>query len=256
MQRKPVKIDLAVYPAAVRSFLCGGDLYDSSSSPDATVLFVNRDDGFFVKSAAAGALANEAAMTRYMCRLGLGATVLAYVTEKRDWLVTRKVRGHDCTFQRYIERPEQLCDTLAQILRQLHNLDGAACPIQNHTQRYLEVAAKNYRARHFDAQFGYDTAAQAWDVVRQYGHTLETRTLLHGDFCLPNVVLDDWRLGGLIDVGNGGIGDRHVDLFWALWSLRRNLHTDAYRRRFIDAYGRSDVDEERLRIVSAVEAFG
>lgn len=256
MQRKPVKIDLDVYPAAVRPFLCGGDLYDSSSSPDATVLFVNRGDGFFVKSAAAGALANEAAMTRYMCRLGLGATVLAYVTEKRDWLVTRKVRGHDCTFQRYIERPEQLCDTLAQILRKLHNLDGAACPIQNHTQRYLEVAAKNYRARHFDAQFGYDTAAQAWDVVRQYGHTLETRTLLHGDFCLPNVVLDDWRLGGLIDVGNGGIGDRHVDLFWALWSLRRNLHTDTYRRRFIDAYGRSDVDEKRLRIVSAVEAFG
>ena len=82
MQRKPVKIDLAVYPAAVRPFLCGGDLYDSSSSPDATVLFVNRGDGFFVKSAAAGALANEAAMTRYMCRLGLGATVLAYVDRK------------------------------------------------------------------------------------------------------------------------------------------------------------------------------
>jgi kanamycin kinase len=35
-----------------------------------------------------------------------------------------------------------------------------------------------------------------------------------------------------------------------------NLHTNAYRGRFFDAYGRDRVDEEILRVVAAAEVFG
>jgi kanamycin kinase len=69
-------------------------------------------------------------------------------------------------------------------------------------------------------------------------------------------MLDDWRFAGFIDVGNGGVGDRHVDLFWGAWTLAFNLGTDAYRNRFFDAYGRDKIEEEKLRIVSAAEVFG
>jgi kanamycin kinase len=34
------------------------------------------------------------------------------------------------------------------------------------------------------------------------------------------------------------------------------LHTDAYRDRFFDAYGRDRVDEDKLRIIAAAEVFG
>ena len=81
-------------------------------------------------------------------------------------------------------------------------------------------------------------------------------TLLHGDYCLPNVMLKDWQVSGIIDLGNGGVGDRHVDLYWGAWTLAFNLHTDAYRQRFFDAYGRDLIDGERLLLVSAAECFG
>ncbi len=51
------------------------------------------------------------------------------------------------------------------------------------------------------------------------------------------------------------MGDRHVDLFWGVWSLQFNLKTDAYRERFLDAYGREKVQPELLRIVAAAEVF-
>jgi kanamycin kinase len=69
-------------------------------------------------------------------------------------------------------------------------------------------------------------------------------------------MLDNWRFSGFIDVGNGGIGDRHVDLFWGAWTLNFNLGTDAYKDRFLDAYGRDLVNEDALRTIAAAEVFG
>ena len=93
-------------------------------------------------------------------------------------------------------------------------------------------------------------------VVEKKGHLFQNDTLLHGDYCLPNIMLEDWKFSGFIDLGNGGVGDRHVDLFWGAWTLNFNLKTDQYRDRFFDAYGRDRVDEDMLRLVAAAEVFG
>jgi kanamycin kinase len=92
--------------------------------------------------------------------------------------------------------------------------------------------------------------------VEKRGHLLKTDTLLHGDYCLPNIILNDWEFSGFIDLDHGGVGDRHVDIFWATWTLAWNLKTHNYRERFFDAYGRDKVDEDMLRVVAAVEVFG
>jgi kanamycin kinase len=133
--------------------------------------------------------------------------------------------------------------------------------VPNRTEIYLADIARKHRegdydSSHFPDSFGYASAAQAFGVVEAKGHLLRCDTLVHGDYCLPNVLLDDWAFSGFVDVGSGGVGDRHIDIFWALWSLGFNLKTDKYRERFIDAYGREHVDEERLRIVAAAEVFG
>lgn len=47
-----------------------------------------------------------------------------------------------------------------------------------------------------------------------------------------------------------------MDVYWALWTLWFNLHTDAYGDRLLDAYGRDLIDMETLRLVAACEVFG
>ena len=84
---------------------------------------------------------------------------------------------------------------------------------------------------------------------------MKTDTLLHGDFCLPNIMLDNWQFSGFIDLDGAGVGDRHIDLFWGMWSLQFNLKTDQYRQRFLDAYGRDDIGESLFPVVAAVEVF-
>jgi len=200
-------------------------------------------------------------MTRYFHGKGLSANVLEYISDERDWLLTEKICGDDCTASKYLEQPERLCDTLAERLALHHSMDCADCPIPDHTKQYLETAGRNYREDKFDKSsfpdsWGYASAEEAWKVVETYGYLLQIKTLLHGDYCLPNILLDDWKFSGFIDLGNGGVGDRHVDIFWAVWSLSYNLKTEKYRQRFFDVYGRNKIDEDMLRVVAAVKVFG
>jgi kanamycin kinase len=257
----PITIGTDDVPAELRPLLSGATLYDSSCSPEARVIFIGKDGGYFLKSAPKGVLEREAIMTRYFHGKGLAAEVLSYLSDERDWLLTAKIQGDDCTTGKYLEQPERLCDVFAERLALLHGEDFSDCPIQNHTERYLAVAERNYHAdtfdkSHFPNSFGYKDAEEAWAIVEKNGHLLKSGTLLHGDYCLPNVILDDWRFSGFVDLDGGGVGDRHVDIFWGIWTLWFNLKTNQYRKRFIDAYGRDKVDEEMLRIVAAAEVFG
>jgi len=78
-------------------------------------------------------------------------------------------------------------------------------------------------------------------------------TFIHGDFCLPNIMLDNWKFSTFIDVGLAGIGDKHIDIYWVLWSLNFNLGTDQYMDYFLDLYGREKVDMEILKLVAEEE---
>jgi kanamycin kinase len=261
MTLKIITPDVSAYPARLQPLLSGAALYDSSGSPEASVIFIHKDGGCFLKSAPKDALAREAAMPRYFHSKGLAASVLAYISEEQDWLLTERILGDGCTAVKYLDQPEKLCDTLAQQLAIIHAMDFDGCPILNHTERYLAKAEYNKMNGVFDKNLfadkcGWETAEEAWRVIESGSRLLQTDTLLHGDYCLPNIILDDWNFSGFIDLDNSGVGDRHVDLFWATWTLNFNLKTDKYRERFIDAYGRENVYEERLRVVAAIEAFG
>lgn len=236
------------------------DVYDSSCSQAARVYFIDTDGGYYLKTAPKGTLAREAAMTRYFNGKGLGASVLAYESLENDWLLTRAVPGEDCLYPAYRENPKRLCDMTAELLRKLHDTDPAGCPVPDRTAEYLAHArrvyeTKTYRTDEFPDNWGYASAEEAWRVVEEDGKYLKNDMLLHGDYCLPNIILDNWQFSGFIDVDSGGVGDRHIDLFWGMWSLWFNLKTGAYRERFLDVYGRQDVQQELFRVIAAIEVF-
>ena len=261
MERKGITIDPELFPASVNSLLSGVPVYDSSCSEVARVWFIDRDGGYYLKSAPAGSLNREAAMTGFFHQKGLAAEVLHYEQSDTDWLLTRRIPGEDCLSRRYLDDPKRLCDTLAAVLRKLHETDVSGCSLPNRTADYISTAIENCRlgkwhpSRFPDGQ-QLSCPEDAWAVVQEFSGVLKPDTLIHGDYCLPNVMLDNWKFSGFIDLGSSGMGDRHMDLFWGCWSLRHNLKTDAYRKRFLDVYGRDHFDPDILRAIASFEAFG
>ena len=106
--------------------------------------------------------------------------------------------------------PDRVAGQLGEILKGLHATEAADCP------------------------FG----------VRKPGHVL-----IHGDYCLPNVLVHDGRLSAVVDVGLAGLGNPETDLAAGVWTLQYN-YGKGHARTFLDAYGwppMSDKAIEKLR---------
>lgn len=260
MDRKNISINIEEFPQNFRSMLESATVYDSSCSKEAQVYFVDRDEGYYLKKSEKGALKREAEMTRYFHDKGLSAEVMEYESEAYDWLLTRRIPGEDCTFHMYLENPEKLCEKTAQLLRQLHESDLCGCPVENRTEEYLETVSRNYYKGQYDldlfcGEWSFSSADEAFAFVQRNKGELKADTLLHGDYCLPNILLDNWKFSGFIDLDCAGAGDRHIDIFWGVWTLWFNLKTNKYKDRFLDAYGRDIIENELLRTVAAAEIF-
>ena len=175
-------------------------------------------------------LETEAKVTKLFAQQGLGPEMLLYVSEHKDYMVTREAVGEDCINQRYLEEPEKLVKALAETMKYLHGLTiETDIPISASMELYEEQG---------------------------YLDKVKCDTLIHGDFCLPNILLKDGEFSSFIDVGAAGMGDRHLDIYWVLWSLNYNLQTDKYTDLFLDLYGREHVDMDILKLVAKVEQLG
>ncbi len=257
MKRTSIEPPLGEMPEEFRKLCEGYAVYDNSCSPDARVIYIERDRGYFLKESKKGSLETEAELARYFHRKGLTAPVLAYRSDEKDWLLTERVPGEDLTDPLYLSAPERLADTLGETLRHLHGLGFSDCPIQNRMQGYFDLVEENYKANVFDLSYcDLPSVDEAYRTATEGRSLLKNDTLLHGDYCLPNIILDRWIFSGFIDLGRGGVGDRHVDIFWGAWTLNFNLHTDKYRDRFFDAYGRDRINNDALDVIAAAEVFG
>ena len=246
-------------PGELRRFVGTGGVIDRSGHSPAKVY--ETGEGFFIKCDAPGELAREHQMTELFFRLGMGPEPVRYLTADRDYLVTRKVSGRDLT--KALDDPLRVCRILADALRTLHAqpAERASVPVSGRYQRYMASADGPFDGGYYDPSVYMDpyrlsSKEEAWEVMQGGRHLLRCDALIHGDACLPNVIEENGAFRSFIDVAMGGLGDRHIDLYWALWSLRYNLGTDAYADAFLDLYGRENVREEVFRVIAAFEAFG
>ena len=257
MKLTKIKPDIEKYPSKLQHLLINSETYDSSCSQEAKVIFV-KEHNCFIKSSSKGSLKTEALLTSFFNNKHLAPQVIEYVSEENDWLVTEKANGKDCTH--YLDNPEKLCDVFAESLVMLHNTDKSECPVPCRTNDYLKLVEYNYKHNIYDESlfpdnWGYVSKDEAWSEIIRNKEFLKNDTLIHGDYCLPNVILNDFKFSQFIDLGNAGVGDKHIDIFWGIWTLNFNLKTDKFSDRFFDVYGRNNFNKEILRLIAACEVF-
>ncbi len=246
-------------PDALTAWLAGAALYESSGQSGARTVYIDRGDGAYLKIADRGSLHRSARMQAHFAAKGMAPAVLFYLSADRDYMITRASRGEDGTSERYLSNSERLSEVFGHALRRLHETDTADCPEQDKMAELVSLArTAAFRQSHLDDIAQYIGAACAEHVAAEIAATsglLKNDALIHGDYCLPNILLNDWEFESFIDVADGGVGDRHYDLVWGLWTLNWNLKSSKHGRRFLDAYGRDLIDKGRLRVCGLLAAL-
>ena len=172
-------------------------------------------------------------------------------------LVTTAVPGVNLTHFND-ESPEvkrRFVKVLAEALRRLHAVDPHGCPFDHSAARELErLETKLSALENSTGETPIIRRARQKLAELRHNQPEETLVLTHGDACLPNILVQDFRLSGFIDLGAAGLGDKWRDLERACWSLGYNYGA-GYDELFLRAYGVSGADRERLDFYRELELF-
>jgi aminoglycoside phosphotransferase len=190
----------------------------------------------------------EADRLRWLAARGLRVpeVVDAGVDDQFSWLVTTALAGRTAADPWPEAQRSAVVDALADIASTLHAVPTDGCPFDRRLAVVVPLALEAADRDLVDL-VDLDAERSGWTATQLAEALLATRphdedpVVCHGDFCLPNVLLDPSTLEvvGLVDVGRTGVADRHADIALITRSLGHDMNSQFgpdYAHRFIDRY--------------------
>jgi len=174
--------------------------------------------------------------------LPVPAVVATCRSGRADWLLTDGLPGRDATVSDLRAEPERLVPLLASGLRRFHQTPAGDCPFRFGPDEAMDDAARRVRAglvkpedMHPEHAHLNPVAALA-EAARLRPARKPDLVLCHGDYCLPNVLIEAGRVSGFVDLGELAVADRWSDLAVATWSVTWNLGP-GWEELFLASYG-------------------
>lgn len=150
---------------------------------------------------------------------------------------------------------------LAEGLRLIHQVEIARCPFDERLAHKIALARQRVEAGlvdelDFDEKRKGIQAEALFKVLIESRPSVEDLVFTHGDYCLPNVLIDQphGQINGFIDWGRAGVADRYHDLALAARSLIYNFGP-GWEPLLWEAYGLEAVDNARLEFYQLLDEF-
>lgn len=152
------------------------------------------------------------------------------IQDEKSYLLMSKVPGAMSCDEKYMENPEALTSILAEALKLLWQVDITDCPCDVNLDKKLKWARYNVENHLVDVdnvepetfgEGGFESPAHLLDWLVE-NKPEEELVLSHGDFCLPNIFVQNGEISGFIDLGRMGITDKYQDIALCYRSLKHN----------------------------------
>jgi len=227
---------------------------DDIGESECDVYRITAEDGTcaYAKIGPTGALGADRTLLTWLSGKLPVPELLYYNSElDRDCLLMSAIEGEQAASDRCLAAPERTVMLYAEALRLIHAVPTAGCPIDRRLDNALNEAAERVRLGLIDmadfepANLGV-TPEELLAELRDNRPTQEDLVFTHGDYCMPNLLLKDGAVSGIIDWVRGGIADRYQDIGLAARSLAHNGLRELIPL-FLSTYGIDERDEARIR---------
>jgi aminoglycoside 3'-phosphotransferase II len=164
------------------------------------------------------------------------------VRNGKQYMLTSEIKGKMLS---NLDLPIVQClELYAEGAHMWHSLPVEDCPFDQTRKTQIETARQNLEAQqinsaNFDSRyFGKSEHELFEDLLNAIPPSDEDPVVTHGDYCLPNILIDPKtaKITGFVDVGTMGVSDRHLDLVLASRSIQYNMG-GKYIDHFYELYG-------------------
>ena len=148
------------------------------------------------------------------------------VSNNKSYLLMSRITGKMSCDEFYLEQPEKLLAILSEALKSLWKINVSDCPRNKNIDTKLKEVRKRVEnglvnLEEFDkSEFKNPEELLLW---LEKNKPDDEPVLSHGDFCLPNIILEDDKINGFIDLGDSGISDKWYDIAICYRSLKNNF---------------------------------
>jgi aminoglycoside phosphotransferase len=186
--------------------------------------------------------------------------VILFISDTEyEYLLMTEVKGtHSCDPSFGSDMPK-LVYLLAKGLRMIHSIDIENCPFDQRLSIKLKEA--EYRVLNgLVNENDFDDARQGRKAIDLFQELLiakparEDLVFTHGDYCLPNIIINNGDISGFIDWGRGGVADRYQDLALAARSLEYNFDAK-WIPLFFKEYGIDNIDYSKIEYYKLLDEF-
>ena len=176
-----------------------------------------------------------------------------------EYLLLSAIRGQDAASLTDDRLDEDLVRLLARGLRTIHAVPTMGCPFDMTLDKVIERTRYNLVNGLVD-QVDFDDRRIGRSAEDLFEGLLSTRparedlVFTHGDYCLPNVIIEGDSVAGFVDWGRAGVADRYKDIALVARSLERNRGNDL-QRAFFAAYGIASPDVGKVEFYMLLDEF-
>ena len=171
--------------------------------------------------------------------------------EGKEYLLISEIKGLNAADDFFISNPAKMVPLVAKGLRLIHGVDILNCPFD----QKLDAKIKESKRRvenglvdedDFELTFRGKTAQELLQKAVEMRPGNEDLVFTHGDYCLPNIIIDGDEVSGFIDLGRAGIADRYQDLALMARSLKHDLGSPKWVDVFFKEYGIESRDFSKI----------
>jgi aminoglycoside phosphotransferase len=176
-----------------------------------------------------------------------------------EYLLLSGVKGKVSHISITEEEKRKNITILADALKKIHSINPESCPINNNPDILLELARERLEKGKidpdkFDKRWADKSPEEIFEELDKIKPKEYDLVFSHGDYCLPNVLVEDNQLSGIIDWPYGGLNDRYFDLAAVTWSIGYN-YGEEWIELFFEEYGIKTIDWDRIHFYQLLNEF-
>ena len=153
--------------------------------------------------------------------------IVSHHSQKYDYIIMSKIDGKMLIDPYFVSHPEEGVKVLARGIKQLWTIPIEDCPVHYRLSEKLKVAYQHLINHNYeidpdvfkDPRFPNTKALYQWLKDHQPEEEL---VFTHGDYCLPNVFINNKHHIGFIDMDRSGIACKWQDISLCVRSIIYN----------------------------------